>query len=494
MGLTVLFSGCTCVLIVFHFWTLMEYQEELARINPKAYKMKRFLGMGLFLLDQNLMKKRVIKPNYSILQLYGRQAYAERVRLFEAEKIALMILVVFGTILMVLLISIKSLTWHRVEEINKAAYGEGKDVYRYSYELEMSDKTSEEELTIVVPEQKPTVKQRALILEKCLGELPQLIMGSNESLEHVTEPLELISTYESGHLIISWESENRMLLLNNGEIRYNNLKTDGEKVNIKAILTCYEQVKEVVYEVILFHRPLSQQEEREQVVSGIAAQLSQDNLKEVKENDIILPKTYEGYEANVTWFNKKKVTSVGQVLLGGIFLVVLFYQLKIYELKDQVKKRDEALLKEFPSWVNKFALLLNAGMTFKRAWEKIASDYVKNSSMSREKQVLYEEMLMTLEDIEKGMSEIKAYEAFGQRCKCPEILRFTAVIVQNIKKGSHLLIGALQQQAKEALCSRQDYARKKGEKASTRLILPMSIMFVAILIIVMAPVLITLKI
>ncbi len=170
------------------------------------------------------------------------------------------------------------------------------------------------------------------------------------------------------------------------------------------------------------------------------------------------------------------------------------YFLKQVELRNKVEERQEELLREFPGFVNKMALLMNAGMTFSRAWEKIAADYMVIKEKSKRKSILYEEVIKTLEDRKKGVSEILAYEAFGQRCKVPEILRFTAITLQNIKKGSALLIEAISQQSKEAWALREDLARKKGEKAGTKLVLPMGIMLIGILVIVIAPAILSMKI
>lgn len=489
MGIILTLIVCVCGLIVYNQWTARIYSDEIIIINPKECKMKRTLGMGLFMVDHLPLEKVFKKPNYAILQLYGRQDYSYRVRLYEGEKISLFILIIFGTLLITLIMAIKSSSYHGVEELERAPYGRGDQTYHYSYELSMKDKTTQEDATIVAPEQLPNAEQRVKTLEDLIEELPKLILNGNRSLEAVTEPLDLIQDYKQGNVTLSWESENERLLLSSGEIRYNNLEREGEKVRIKALINCYGLLKEVSYEVALFHRPLSQEEERLQVINQIKSQLSLRQLRSGDKKNIQLPKSNEQYGAKMKWFNKEKSASIATILLSGFILAVFFYKLKAYELNAQVKKKEEALLREFPGCINKFALLMNAGMTFNRAWEKITIDYIKLG----EKLALYEEMLVTLEDIGKGMSEIKAYEAFGQRCKIPEILRFTALIVQNIKKGSHLLIGALQQQSKEALCLRQDLARKKGEKASTKLIFPMGIMFMAILIIVMTPAIITLK-
>ena len=142
----------------------------------------------------------------------------------------------------------------------------------------------------------------------------------------------------------------------------------------------------------------------------------------------------------------------------------------------------------FPECIIKLTLLLNAGMTLSRAWKRISKDYYDEVSKdTTKKNYLYEEMLETLQELSNGVSEVKAYEHFGNRCKIPEMMRFTTVIIQNIKKGNDTLVAALQNQANEAWDVRKNEAKKSGEKASSKLLIPMGIMFVIIIMIVMMP-------
>lgn len=490
----VLFIINICGWIGICLWLNQVYKQEVLSLDKKEYTFWRFICFGLFLVDHLPMEKIIKKPNYHILQLYGRHQYSFRIRLYEAEKMTLITLFIIGTITMMLVLMMKGGSVQPVHELVKAPYGKGDIAQDLSYELETGGERTLENLTVVVPEQIGTQEQNQETLTKILKMLPDLILGDNLSLEHVTKPLNLINSYKNGDMTLVWESQNKEVLLNTGQIRFNNVKEAGEEVTLKGAISYNGLTEEVHYEIVIFPKELSLDERRLKVVQAIEAQLSRENLKANGDQKIPLPTNYKEFEAKMKWYNGQKKVPIILFLMSGLTLSFGLNRVKLYELKQKVKKRQEELLIEFPGCINKFALLMNAGMTFNRAWEKITQDYVKLKQSRGERIILYEEMVITLEDISKGMPEIKAYEAFGQRCKIPEILRFTSLIVQNIKKGSHLLIGALQQQSKEALTIRQDLARKKGEKASTKLIFPMGIMFLAIIIIVMTPAIITLKI
>ncbi len=156
------------------------------------------------------------------------------------------------------------------------------------------------------------------------------------------------------------------------------------------------------------------------------------------------------------------------------------------DLFERVKKRRLAIQSDFPDFVNKLTLLINAGMTVSKAWGKIASD--SNSLMP-----LYLELISASAEIRSGTPEQKAYEEFAKRCRVPVITRFISVILQNIKKGNAELVPILRVFANECWELRKNTAKRYGEEASTKLLLPMMMMFAAILLIVGMPAVLALK-
>jgi Flp pilus assembly protein TadB len=156
------------------------------------------------------------------------------------------------------------------------------------------------------------------------------------------------------------------------------------------------------------------------------------------------------------------------------------------QLKDKLKKRHIRIQLDFPDFLNKLTLLINAGMTVTKAWEKIVNDNTKKSP-------LYDELTLTLADIRSGKPEIQAYEDFAKRCRMSEVSRFISVIVQNIRKGSNEIVSILRLQANECWEMRKHAAKRLGEEASTKMLLPMMIMFIAVLIIVAVPAILSLQ-
>ena len=99
----------------------------------------------------------------------------------------------------------------------------------------------------------------------------------------------------------------------------------------------------------------------------------------------------------------------------------------------------------------------------------------------------YDEMLLTLREMENGIPEVRAYERFGKRCKLLPYMRFSGVLVQNLQKGAKGALHLLEQEAITAFAERKEAAKKKGEEAGTKLLLPMFGLLGIVLVIVMFP-------
>lgn len=147
--------------------------------------------------------------------------------------------------------------------------------------------------------------------------------------------------------------------------------------------------------------------------------------------------------------------------------------------KRIIDKRTEDLLSDFPNAISKLALLTNAGMILKEAWEVTA--YTGTGP-------LYDEMKKVIIDMANGYTEIEAYTEFGNRCMIAEIRKFTSTIVQGITKGNRELVLMLRKQSSEVWESRKHQVRQLGAKASSKLLFPICIMFIGILIMLMVPI------
>lgn len=169
------------------------------------------------------------------------------------------------------------------------------------------------------------------------------------------------------------------------------------------------------------------------------------------------------------------------ILVLGVML--MFAGLAYYYFgtlsQKRIEKRAEEMLRDFSDVVSKLALLTNAGMILREAWTEIA--YTGETS-------IYKEMQRSVSEMNNGASEIDAIFRFGKRCIIPEIKKFASTIVQGLVKGNSELTVMLQAQSKEVWGLKKQDVRRQGEKAASKLMIPLMIMFVGILIMVIVPI------
>ena len=127
-------------------------------------------------------------------------------------------------------------------------------------------------------------------------------------------------------------------------------------------------------------------------------------------------------------------------------------------------------------------------MNLSMAWEKIAAAYQSRRERKEvERREAYEEMVTVLNEIREGVGELQAFENFGARCDMNVYRKLSSLIVQNIRKGSRGLQRLLEEEEKEAFEQRKAEARKAGEEAGTKLLLPMGMMLILVLVILVVP-------
>lgn len=168
-------------------------------------------------------------------------------------------------------------------------------------------------------------------------------------------------------------------------------------------------------------------------------------------------------------------------ILAG--LMVMFAALAYYYFgtvtEKKILERSEEMLSDFSDVVSKLALLTNAGMIMREAWNEVA--YTGETT-------IYKEMQTAVEEMNNGVAEVDALFNFGSRCIIPEIKKFTSTIVQGIIKGNSELTFMLQEQSKEVWAAKKQNVRRQGEKAASKLMMPIVLMFVGILIMVIVPI------
>lgn len=162
----------------------------------------------------------------------------------------------------------------------------------------------------------------------------------------------------------------------------------------------------------------------------------------------------------------------------GILLAALAAMYMEQELDNKLSNRRDALQADFPQVLSKLALLVNSGMMMRDAWDKVAASGDG---------VLYGEMKITMQEFQNGVAEVEIYRNFAERCGLKDIRRFSSTMVQNLQKGNAELAFFLREMADEMWEEKKHLAKRKGEAASSKLMLPTACIFLGILIMIMVP-------
>lgn len=166
------------------------------------------------------------------------------------------------------------------------------------------------------------------------------------------------------------------------------------------------------------------------------------------------------------------------LLMGGVIAFLVMWYIEEL-LNDKLTERRDELLADMPQVLSKLTLLVNSGMTLREAWKKVAFGGER---------VLYQEMRLTVQDMQNGVSEMEAYRNFADRCAIKQIRRFSSTMIQNMQKGNAEVSYFLKGLSDEMWEEKKHLVKRKGEAANSKLLIPTTMIFIGILGMIMIPV------
>lgn len=362
---------------------------------------------------------------------------------------------------------------------------EGSYIWRNTYgkgdipiELIAQIEGEEEIFQYVVAERKYTKDEAEALYQNAIELLPGIICGSNDSLDDVRYDLNLVTRIDGYPFDVSWESSSYALVNTDGTVNNEELQE-----SVIVMLTAgfrydqwswehqmYVQVSPKIYT----YREIL----RSRIEELLHIQEEQTGSTEV----MVLPDSVESEP--IIW---KEIIedSSGYLLMLVILAAGFLYFGAGRDLDRKLEHRKKELLLDYPEIVNKLSLYMGAGMTIRNAFVKMGEDYKKQQKERR--RYVYEEILITCNELQSGRSENDAYDHFGKRCQVPVYMKLSTLLSQNLRKGSNDLLYMLRQEADNAFAERKNLAKKLGEEAGTKLLLPMMMMLCIVMVIIMIP-------
>ena len=426
---------------------------------------------------KKLVSNKSVYKKYHILAP-GR--VKEQVAAFYEKKIACMILVFVAVVAICILGMLSEEDSLSQGILYRNGYNEGEKAEELLAKIPELD--AAKSIEIILSERQYTKEQVKEYLKKAKEVLDEEILGENNAFTNVSQNMNLVKEINSYPVSIAWETSDDTIINTDGEIIREDIPETGISCTLTAVLSCGEEKESLEYEICV--KP-SVRTIEEEVFSSLEKKIEEADTKQAEEAFFTLPTEAFGYQ--IVYERKEDNPWVLLLVLGFITMFVISAGME-KDLEKAIKEREQCINQEYPEMVSMFSMLICAGMTVKGAFQKIAKEYEeKKEKKDKEKKYLLEEMLYTCHQMQCGTAEIKAYEQFGRRCGTASCNKFSALLIQHVKKGNRGLGETLKQEAAYAMSEKKNGARRLGEEASTKLLLPMGLMLVVVLVIIMVP-------
>ena len=311
--------------------------------------------------------------------------------------------------------------------------------------------------------------------------LKEQLPGDNKDLEHVTGPLCLPAAVPDLPFKIEWQPADYRLIGLDGSLYEPEDVTFPVKTSLTALLSYRDRTFSYEYPVTITGiRHTAQETLRIRLAEAVDA--ADDATK--AEDYLKLPDTVEG--KTVSWRFKADHRALWLAAVG-LGLACGLYYLQDERMRREAARRSEEIRLDYPGFVHQLVLLIGAGLTVRRCWDLMIEDAGKNLIGSDEGRFLYREMLYARRRMQTGVPETEVYRLFGERMAYPGYARICRILVQMIRTGSRGSREMMMKEAEEAERRRRDLARKLGETAGTKLLLPMMMLLFIVLAVIMLP-------
>ncbi len=332
-----------------------------------------------------------------------------------------------------------------------------------------------------------TVPERTygtLELEKAFDDAKQWIctnyLGENPDEEHVSKRLYFAEIVPDTGIRVRWQPTDYRLIRSDGTISDEALLKAPVKSSVTAVLSYGDDKREITLPVNIVPR--------EKEVLGITG-IIQEKIEMAKGKDradsrFVLPKDAAGIK--LTWYTPKTHVPVKLFGFGTVFVSLLYLSGEEKKIQKR-RERMAGLDHDYPEIVYQMVLLISSGSTVRAAWEKMAADYEKEKASGKNVRPGFEEMTAALKEMRLGIPEIRAYENFGKRCARRNYIRFSALIIQQIRRGAGGMSEIMLQEVAESEIIWRENARKSAEEAGMKLLLPLVLLMTVVFAVLVIP-------
>lgn len=338
-------------------------------------------------------------------------------------------------------------------------------------------------VTVTVGPQVYTEQEAETVFARIMDGMENRIRADNPSLMEVRSNLNLPSRIEDG-VSLRWYSSEPDVMDSSGRL--------GEEVETEQPVILYLELLageyRQDYEIPVRVLPPDRSKE-EQRLTDFLKELGRLNERQKEEPWLTLPESFEGKALS---YHTKERSGYEPLLLLGVIMAVLFIWKEKSGVKQESQKRQRELLLDYADLLSKLMVLICAGLTVRNAWERMVKEYEWALEQKKQRpRAAYEEMRYTYYQMQSGMAEGDAYREFGRRCRLQSYLKLSGLLEQNRRSGTKNMKAILETEMADALEQRKNLARRLGEEAGTRLLMPLFLMLSIVMVMIMVPAMMT---
>lgn len=456
---------------------------ESSFFTSPFYKIGRFIYRKLFEeKDRQSSYYQKLYDAKRVLNPVGRTS--EEVELYFIKKTGMCFLILFVGLVLINLKNYMDSKETLIDggQIERGAAGE-RD---YSFQAVVTFEDEDiilSDYEVDVASREYTAEEIDAMMDSFYKELDKTILGDNESVDFVNSDIHLPTSISGYPFSIEYEWDEKSYINSRGELGID-IPSEGAIVTFDVSVKYLEYEKRYMFAMHVFPRSVSR-------IDYLKSQIDQ-SIESINEDTgtteyMKLPDEVDGMK--VIWSEKKENNLIIFLLLvvAGIIGIFVAGDKDLYKKVDE---RNEQMMEDYAEIVSKLTLLIGAGMTVRGAWRKIALDYKAKrddgiSDMAT--RYAYEEMLLTVYEMDNGVEETVCYSRFSSRARVQKYVKLVSLLDQNLKLGSSTMLSTLREEAKDASESRKNQVEKKGEEAGTKLLVPMVLMLVVVVVVIMFP-------
>lgn len=253
---------------------------------------------------------------------------------------------------------------------------------------------------------------------------------------------------------------------------------DGET---KYLKTQYHSAPYRIY-VGIVPRELSRYES---LLLQLQQAITAEDAGSLGENMLSLPTEIDGQRI---YYSEHEDRSYLLLPLLGVIAAMAIYMRQGQARRTEKKQREALLMLDYSELVSKLMVYIGAGLTVRNALGTISQHFDALIARGiKEDRPLYQELRTMVIQFRRNMPESEIYLSFGRRVNLKPYTKLVSLIEQNRMNGARNLRVLLELEMEDAFEQRKTTARRLGEEAGTKLLLPLFIMLGIVMIIVIVP-------